>query len=118
MMASAIARIWRALLPEQIRKWSVKPAAFRRSSTTMSAAFLSSAARTAASIDFGRRVVLVRRSVLAMQPACRGCRSVVALSALRRCGRVKPVLLNVLPDGIGNEAGDRFAAGAAFANRS
>ena len=57
--ASAIARICRGLVPEQMTKKSVKPAAFRRSRTTRSAAFLSSAAWIAVSMSCGRRADFV-----------------------------------------------------------
>src|SRR5687768_17082438 len=50
---SAIAVIWRGLPPVQITKKSVNPPAFRRSRTTTSSAFLSSAARTAPATALG-----------------------------------------------------------------
>src|ERR671939_512029 len=115
---SAIARICRALVPEQMRKKSVKPAALRKSSTTTSVAFLSPAARTALSTCFGRRWDLRRFSVFAMQPACRGVVRSVGAPPPRRCRRVKSVLLNVLLHRRRHQAGDRLAVGNPPPDRS
>src|SRR5688572_33271712 len=54
--ASAMALIWRGLAPVQITKKSVNPPALRRSSTTMSKAFLSRAASMAVETDLGNRL--------------------------------------------------------------
>src|SRR3954464_4431482 len=118
MMPSAMARICRALVPEQIRKWSVNPAALRRSSTTRSFAFLSSAAATAAPISFGSRVGLRRDSALAMQPACLGIRRRVVRAPAREHRRVKSVLFNMLAHAKVDHPGDRMAGDAALADGS
>src|SRR3954471_7521424 len=110
--ASAMARICRELLPEQMTKKSVKPAAARRSSSTTSVAFLSSAAVNASDTSEGIRLVLRRRSVFAMQPACRRDARRIERAAPGSNRRVKAVLFNVLLHGGGNESDDRLAVHA------
>src|SRR3954454_18695735 len=111
--ASAIACTCRAFCPEHNRKKSVNAGVCRRSSTTTSPAFLSSAARTAFAMSPVSLLVLVVRrfSVFAMQLVCR---SRVRLDA--DVPAIQPVLMDVSFDGMWNEAADTLAAKQLFAN--
>src|SRR4029453_8120542 len=105
---SAMARICRGFVPEQMTKKSVNPVALRRSRTTRLLAFLSAAASIASEICFGKCVALRRFSTLAMQPACRRIGVPFIARFARREGLVKSVLLNVLLDALRYEAGNRL----------
>ena len=111
MTASAIARICRGFVPEQITKKSVKPAAFRRSSTTRSRRLLvfGGARSLARSVRQEDRGAFRRFSVLAMQPACRDAARASPAPSSRCVAGVKSVLLNVLLHARRDESGDRLA---------
>src|SRR4029450_8228590 len=100
----------RVFCPEQSRKKSVNAGVCRRSSTTTSSAFLSSAARTAFAMSpvsrlvavEGRRLSVLR--VLAMQLICR-----LVHRSFGGDG-IQPVLKDVRFDQRRDEAGDRLRA--------
>src|SRR6185436_6981016 len=116
--ASAMACTWRVFCPEQSRKKSVNAGVCRRSSTTTSSAFLSSAARTAFAISpvsffvavEGRRLAVLR--VLAMQLICRPVHRSLGN------GGIQPVLEDVCFDERRDEAGDRLRAPQPIAHES
>src|SRR5262249_10576173 len=113
---------------EQMTKKSVKPAAFRRSRTTISSAFLASAARTARSTSAGSLAAFrcfvrfdisaLALSALGMQPACRPIRRVFDHTTIFDALLVKSVLLNVLSYSLVNQSADRFTTRAAGSDGS
>src|SRR5436190_16222373 len=106
---SAMAWFCLTLPPEQMTKKSVKPAAFRRSRTTTSSAFLPAAAAIARSIWAGSFAVARRLSVFAMQSAGRGRAGGVGRAPAARAREIQSVLLNVLLDDRRDHALDRPA---------
>src|SRR5258705_5681942 len=113
---SVTALIWRGFVPVQITKKSVKPPAFRRSSTTTSIAFLSSAARTAPATLFGNLggvfflVAAVVATLLVFKPL------VLAMQIVYRS--IQMMSEDMPRDGCGNEIVNRLASGEPLANRS
>src|SRR5258706_7260557 len=112
---SVIALICRGFVPVQITKKSVKPPAFRRSGTTTSIAFLSSAARTAPATLFGNfggvffLVAAVVATLLVFKPL------VFTMQVVYRS--IQMVSEDMPCDGRGNEIVNRLAGGEPFANR-
>src|SRR5262245_5405837 len=113
---SAMAWICLTLPPEQMTKKSVKPAAFRRTSTATSGAFLSAAAAIARSIWAGSVAIARRLSVFAMQSVGRaGCVRGAPAAGARE---IQSVLLDVLLDDRRHHALDRRPGLAVGADRA